>query len=109
VSSRLFQTYRVLAIVTGIGLVILTFVGIPLQVFSHDDTVVEYVGIFHGWAYILYVITTVLLAYARRWKPLKALLVVAAGTIPLAAFFAEHKVVKDERRAYEAAAASPAV
>jgi hypothetical protein len=50
-----------------------------------------------------------LLAYARRWKPLKALLVVAAGTIPLAAFFAEHKVVKDERRAYEAAAASPAV
>jgi phosphoenolpyruvate carboxylase len=65
VSSRLFQTYRVLAIVTGIGLVILTFVGIPLQVFSHDDTVVEYVGIFHGWAYILYVITTVLLAYAR--------------------------------------------
>lgn len=99
--SRLLQIYRVLAIVTGIGLVTLTFVGIPLQVFSHDDAVVEYVGIFHGWAYIIYVIVTVLLAYARRWKPLKALLVVLAGTVPLAAFFAEHKVVKDERRSTE--------
>lgn len=99
--SRLLQTYRVLAIVTGIGLVTLTFVGIPLQVFAHDDTVVEYVGIFHGWAYIVYVVVTVLLAYARRWKPLKALLVVLAGTVPLAAFFAEHKVVKDERRSME--------
>lgn len=98
-ASRLLQLYRVLAIVTGIGLVVLTFVGIPLQVFEHDEVVVQYVGIAHGWLYMAYVVVTLLLAYARRWKPLKAVLVIAAGTVPLAAFFAEHKVVADERRA----------
>jgi len=99
VPSRLLQLYRVLAVVTGIGLAVLTFVGIPLQVFRHDQLVVRYVGIAHGWLFMAYVVVTLLLAYSRRWKPLKVALVVLAGTVPLAAFVAERRVVADERRA----------
>lgn len=98
-ATRLLLIYRVLAFVTAIGLLILTFVGIPLQVFSHRDGVVLYVGTAHGWLYMAYVVVTLLLAYSRRWHLLKAVLVLLAGTVPFAAFFAEHKVMKDERRA----------
>lgn len=95
--SRLLQVYRVLAIVTGIGLAVLTFVGVPLRYAAHSPGVVEIVGPLHGFLYIAYVAVTLLLGVARRWHPVKVLLVAAAGTVPLAAFFAEHKVVKDER------------
>ena len=106
--SRLLQVYRVLAIVTGIGLVILTFVGVPLRYAAHSPGVVEIVGPLHGFLYIAYLAVTLLLGVARRWHPLKTILVMAAGTIPLAAFFAEHRVVKDERAA-TAVGPTPAV
>jgi len=98
VSSRLLLVYRVLAIVTGTGLVVLTFVGLPLKYEFHRGTVVEVVGIAHGWLFMAYVVTTLLLAYSRRWSVPKVALTVLAGTVPVMTFFAERRVVADERR-----------
>lgn len=103
--SRLLSLYRVLAIVTGTGLVVLTFVGLPLKYGFHHGGVAEYVGIAHGWLYMAYVVTTVLLWYSRRWPALKLVLVLLAGTVPVMTFLAERRVVRDERRATEAVAA----
>ena len=98
--SRLLLVYRVLAIVTGTGLVILTFVGLPLKYEFGRPGVVTVVGIAHGWLFMAYVVVTLLLAYSRRWSIHKVALVVLAGTVPVMTFFAERRVVADERRAF---------
>lgn len=99
--SRLLLLYRVLAVVTGTGLVILTFVAVPLKYAFDRPTLATVVGITHGWLFMAYVVTTLLLWYSRRWPVLKLLLVLLAGTVPIMTFVAERKVVADERRAVQ--------
>lgn len=98
---KLLLLYRVLAYVTGVLLVVLVFVGVPMKYLAEDgtgmqhfgETVTAVVGFAHGWLYMVYVIVTLLLSLRQRWSILMTVLVALAGTIPLAAFFAEHKVV----------------
>jgi integral membrane protein len=44
-----------------------------------------------------YIVLTLLLAERCRWKPLDALLILVAGTIPFASFVAEHRVTQRVR------------
>jgi integral membrane protein len=81
--------YRVMAYVTGVVLVILCFVGIPLQVFAHNDAVVNYVGTTHGILYLIYLVTAYLLARRLRLALAPTLLLLLAGTIPVLTFVVE--------------------
>ena len=86
------RAYRVMAWVTGVGLVILVFVGMPLKYFWGHPQVVAYVGMAHGFLYMIYILCTLVLAERCRWKPVDALVILLAGTVPLAGFFAERRV-----------------
>ena len=86
------RAYRIAAWVTGIGLVILVFVAMPLKYFFGQPQLVAVVGVTHGFLYMIYIVCTLLLAERCRWKPFDALLILLAGTIPLAGFFAERRV-----------------
>ena len=90
--------FRVMAWVTGVMLLILVFVAMPMKYIGDDDSLVRIVGVAHGWLYIAYVITVLTLAYQARWRPLRTLLVLLAGTVPFASFVAERKVVALARR-----------
>ena len=90
---KLLLLYRTLAYVTGVLLIVLVFVGLPLKYIGDKDVVVSVVGFAHGWLYMVYVLVTLLLSLRQRWSILMTVLVALAGTIPFAAFFAEHKVV----------------
>ena len=57
--------YRVMAYVTGVVLVVLCFVGIPLQVAGHP-AVANDVGVVHGILYIIYLVFAWLLARRLR-------------------------------------------
>ena len=46
--TKAVRRYRIMAYITGVVLIILCVVGIPLQVFAHDNFVVNYVGTTHG-------------------------------------------------------------
>jgi integral membrane protein len=59
----------------------------------------------HGYLYIVYVVAAFHLAYQLRWKPIKTVLVLLAGTIPLMSFVAERRVRADLPRDRETAAA----
>lgn len=83
-----------MAYVTGVLLIILVFVAVPLQVWGNSKAAAEVVGIAHGYLYIVYLLVTVALYAKSRWPWWRAILVAAAGTIPFAAFFAEHWVTK---------------
>ena len=84
--------YRITAWVTGIGLLVLVFVAMPLKYFFDTPGPVAVVGVSHGFLYMLYIVATLLLAERVRAKPLEALVVLLAGTIPIASFLAERAV-----------------
>jgi integral membrane protein len=89
---RALMRYRVLALVTGVLINILYFIGIPLQIADHPG-VVHVVGALHGAAFIFYVLTILDLGYRSRWPIVRILLVMSAGLLPVMTFVAERRVV----------------
>jgi len=101
--------YRVMAFVVGIGLILLVFVGMPLQFAAHQKVGVEVVGTLHGYLYLLYLVTALDLARRAHWRLGRILAVVAAGFVPFLAFVVEHRVYRQMREEYAAdLAAGPA-
>lgn len=86
--------YRVMAYITGIGLVLLVCVALPFEWITGDHRPVAIVGMLHGFFYMGYVIATLVLAERYRWKPVRAMLIALAGTIPFVSFVAERKVTR---------------
>lgn len=90
--------YRVMAYVTGVMLIVLCFVAVPLKLFAHDGTLSTVVGLPHGLVcYPLYLLTTYDLYRRVRWPLSKMVLIVLAGVIPFLTFFVERKVVAELR------------
>ena len=85
------RAYRTLAYVTGTALIVLCFVGIPLQVFANNLTVVKYVGTAHGMLYIAYVVVAFVMTRMVRMKVASpgTVIVLLAGTIPILTFVVE--------------------
>ena len=81
--------YRVMAYVTGVVLIILCFVGIPLQVAAGNTVVVNDVGTLHGLLYIIYLVFAYLLARRLRLAIGPTVLLLLAGTIPVLTFVVE--------------------
>jgi integral membrane protein len=86
------RNYRVAAWVTGIGLLVLVFVAMPLKYFFGEPRPVALVGMLHGFLYMAYIVCTLILAERCRWRPLDAVVILLAGTIPIASFVAERQV-----------------
>ena len=84
--------FRVMAYVVGVALLVLVFVGIPLQIWGNDATVVHVVGPIHGFLYIAYLVVAADLARRAGWPVWRLWDVVLAGLIPFAAFFVERRV-----------------
>jgi integral membrane protein len=93
----LFTVYRVLAYVTGVVLLTLFLVAMPLKYIWHHPEPTSVVGITHGYLFAAYAVVAFLLGYVRRWRWLRILLVILAGTIPFASFYAERKLAAQER------------
>jgi integral membrane protein len=91
VQSALLR-YRVIAYVVGVGLIILIFVGVPLQVWGDSESVVKIVGPLHGALYVVYLLLTLDLARRIRMNIVVMLVVMLAGTIPFLSFVAERRV-----------------
>jgi integral membrane protein len=85
--------YRVMAYVTGVVLVVLCFVGIPLQVAGHP-AVANDVGVVHGILYIIYLVFAWLLARRLRLSVGPTVIMLLAGTIPIMTFVVERWVTR---------------
>ena len=90
--------YRVMADIVGVGLIVLVFVGIPLQYGAGTKAVVAVVGPLHGFAYIVYLAAAYDLARRSRWTFIQLVAVIVAGFVPGLAFVAEHYTSKRVRR-----------
>ena len=84
--------YRIIAWVVGVLLIVLVFVGVPLKYAADTPGIAKWVGFAHGvFAYPIYLVTTVVLAFRTRMPVVRALLTLIAGTIPIVSFVAERK------------------
>ncbi len=86
--------YRVMAYIVGVLLIVLVFVGIPLQVFAHQDAIVNYVGTTHGILYMIYLVMAYSLTRRLRMTLGQTLVVLLAGTIPIMTFVVERWVTR---------------
>jgi len=88
--------YRVMAYTTGAVLIVLCFVGIPLQVLAHNLVVVRYVGTAHGFLYIVYVIVAFVMTRLVGMKVASpaTVIVLLAGTIPVLTFVVERWITR---------------
>jgi integral membrane protein len=75
-------------------LMVLVFVGIPLQIFAHNNFVVNYVGTTHGILYMIYIVCAFLMTRRVQMKLAtpSTLIVLLAGTIPVLTFVVERWV-----------------
>jgi len=110
-NRRSLIRYRVMAYVTGTLLIILVFVGVPLQVAGVTLAVVKIVGTAHGFLYLVYLAAAFDLTVRLRVPLLRMILVLLAGTIPFAAFYAERRLTHfcEETERQSLAGVSPGV
>ncbi len=112
--------YRVMAFVVGVLLVVLILVGVPLANFDgtgmwgifpstpeiwavgstpHDvgEAITTYLGVAHGWLYMIFLISAFLLARKARWDLPFTLVTLVSGTVPILSFWAERRATAKVR------------
>jgi integral membrane protein len=85
--------YRLMAYVTGTVLIVLCFVGVPLQVAGHP-VVANDVGIVHGILYLIYLVYAWRLSRMLRLANKPTVIMLLAGTIPVMTFVVERWVTR---------------
>jgi integral membrane protein len=85
--------YRVMAYITGVVLIVLCFVGIPLQVAGHPQ-LANTVGVVHGILYIIYLICAWILSRKLHLANKPTVIMLLAGTIPIMTFIVERWITR---------------
>jgi integral membrane protein len=105
--------YRIMAYVVGSLLIVLALVGVPLKYLASDGSTAQnagiwitmYLGILHGWLYMIFLVTAAMLARSARFPLGFAVLVLLLGTVPIASFVAERLATRRTRETFPALAA----
>ena len=95
--SGALKRYRIMAYTVGTGLLVLVFIGIPIQIWGHSKTVVAIVGPIHGYLYLVYLVAALDLARRARFGIGRLLVMISAGLVPFVAFIIEHKITAGMR------------
>jgi integral membrane protein len=96
-----------MAYVTGVVLIVLCFVGIPLQI-AGKPAVAHDVGVLHGILYIIYLVCAWILARKLNLATKPTVIMLLAGTIPIMTFIVERWVTRRFINPALAAQAEPA-
>jgi integral membrane protein len=86
--------YRIMTFIVGSALIVLVFIGVPLQLWAHFDPVAKVEGTIHGYLYLVYLFTAADVARRAHWRLGRILAVVLSGFVPFLAFVVEHRVYR---------------
>jgi integral membrane protein len=109
--------YRVMATVVGVLLVVLILIGVPLANFDGSsmwgfipstpelvtpgsdvqhvgEAITEYLGVAHGWLYMIFLVTAFMLGRRASWEMPFLVVTLVCGTIPILSFWAEHRATQ---------------
>jgi integral membrane protein len=91
------KRFRVMALIAGVMSLLLWFVDLPVAyLFNNEDwkAKVEWIPFVHGWVYAVYLLTAIQFSVKARWELRRVLWLALAGTLPVASFIAERRIVK---------------
>jgi integral membrane protein len=96
-----------MAIITGVSLLVLVLVIMPVRYIGGNEKPSEYFSPFHGLMYFLYVLAAFDLVSRMRWSLWRLIKLMLAGCIPFLSFVAERRATREveERLAQTAAKA----
>jgi len=89
--------FRAMAIICGVMSLLLWFIYMPGKYMLdgiEDQKYLIAIPIVHGYLYMVYLLTVLQVGVKGRWNLLKILWVMLAGTLPVASFIAERRIVK---------------
>jgi integral membrane protein len=85
--------YKVMAVIVGIGLLLLVL-GVILRYGFDHPTLSKTWSPIHGFLYIVYLVATALLGVRAQWSVPKIVGVMLAGTVPFLSFWMERQVAR---------------
>ncbi len=107
--KRLLTAYRVMATIVGVLLIVLCLIGLPLH-WAHlvnpawfpvgsdgervGDAISQYLGVAHGWLYMIFVFVAFALSRRARWELSFTLVTLISGTVPILSFWAERRATR---------------
>jgi integral membrane protein len=105
-----------MANIVGVLLIVLILIGVPLKYLAADGTgpqeagewITTYLGIAHGWLYMLFLVMAFLLSRKARWDLHFTVVTLLCGTVPVLSFWAEHRATARVRAQMAAADADQA-
>jgi len=83
--------FRIAAMIVGVALLVLVVAMVLRYGFDQRWAVATW-GPIHGLLYFGYFLIVLDLSFKARWTPVGTLLVILAGVVPVASFYAERKV-----------------
>ena len=96
--SGAVKRFRVMALIAGVMSLLLWFVDLPVAyLFNNEDwkSKVAWIPFVHGWVYAVYLLTALQFSVQARWELRRVIWLALAGTLPVASFIAERRVVKN--------------
>ncbi len=104
-ASKALTRYRVMAIITGVMLLLLCVEMFILYGLRATDLkpYIAWIPFAHGWIYVVYLITVIEVWVRLRWNFKRLVVMVLAGVIPVLSFVVEHKVTAEGRARIAAA------
>ena len=95
--SGAVKRFRVMALIAGVMSLLLWFVDLPVAYLLNNDdwkAKVAWIPFLHGWVYAVYLLTAIQFSVKARWALRRVIWLALAGTLPIASFIAERKIVK---------------
>lgn len=99
-----------MAYIVGVLLIMLVVVGVPLEYLSAEGSdnrrlgewITTYLGVTHGWLYMLFLVMAALLARKARFPLGFTVVVLLLGTVPFLSFYGERKATARVRTEHPA-------
>ena len=95
--SGAVKRFRVMALIAGVMSLLLWFVDLPVAYLLNNEDLkakVAWIPFVHGWVYAVYLLAAIQFSVKARWELRRVIWLALAGTLPIASFIAERKIVK---------------
>jgi len=95
--TGVIKRFRVMAVIAGVMSLLLWFVDLPVvYLFDNEDwkAKVAWSPFVHGWVYAVYLLAAIQFSVKARWELRRVIWLALAGTLPIASFIAERRIVK---------------
>lgn len=91
----MFKSFKIIALLEGVSLLLLLFFAMPMKYIFHQPVFVKNIGMAHGLLFIAYILLTILLKKPKNWSWKTFGFICLASVIPFGTFYVEIKYLKN--------------